>query len=92
MTSVLISLLRQDIEVELAQQLDVLKEAGELIARVFVAITKLMDAPVREHPSLFLRRYPLGPTRSAMGGTLAVSQVKARQPNFQPSSIVASIE
>src|SRR6266849_10096228 len=36
--------------------------------------------------------YPFGPTRSLIGGTLEVSQVNARQPSFQPSSIVASIE
>jgi hypothetical protein len=41
-------------------------------------------------PSLPL--YFFGPTRSLIGGTLAVSQVKARQPSCQPSSIVASMD
>jgi hypothetical protein len=36
--------------------------------------------------------YPCGPTRSLIGGTLAVSQVNFRQLSFQPPSIVASIE
>jgi hypothetical protein len=36
--------------------------------------------------------YFCGPTRSLIGGTLAVSQVNARQPNCQPSSIVASTD
>jgi hypothetical protein len=38
------------------------------------------------------RGQPRGPTRSLIGCTLAVSQVKARQPRRQPPSIVASIE
>jgi len=33
-----------------------------------------------------------GPTRSFIGGTLVVSQVKARQPSRQPSSMVASMD
>src|SRR5713101_1394206 len=44
----------------------------------------------RPSPSLAL--YFFGPTRSLIGGTLAVSQVKARQPSCQPSSIVASMD
>jgi hypothetical protein len=39
------------------------------------------------------RRYYLpGPTRSLMGGTFTVSQVNAKQPNCQPSSMVASMD
>src|SRR6266481_929703 len=36
--------------------------------------------------------YFCGPTRSLIGGTLVVSQVNARQPSCQPSSIVASMD
>src|SRR5713226_8687815 len=43
-------------------------------------------------PSPSLPLYFFGPTRSLIGGTLAVSQVKARQPSCQPSSIVASMD
>ena len=35
---------------------------------------------------------PCGPTRSLIGCTLAVSQVNARHPSFQPPWMVASIE
>ncbi len=55
MTSVVTSLLRQDIQLELAQQLDALKEVGERIAGHFVAAIKRMAALVQEQPSLFLR-------------------------------------
>ena len=58
-----------------------------------------MDVPARSPSSdfaFFAFFVPcghfLGPTRSAIGGTLAVSQVNARQPSFQPPSMVASIE
>ena len=34
----------------------------------------------------------LGPTRSLMGGTLAVSQVNSKQPSCQPSWMVASMD
>ena len=52
------------------------------VAHVIVVWARAVRIPV----------YFFGPTRSAIGCTFTVSQVKPRQPRFHPSSIVASIE